>query len=293
MNRLRNLACLILTVFHLASLDARTTRVVVNASAEKEFLEASKDKSYHTFHFYKGRHYTGSMRDKSLSEVTFEDVAQTAAQFLGEQNYYPATSTDTGDLLIMISWGSTTVDADPINTTGMTGIADESAVDMSALNSVPVEAGDPGMEQRMQSQAQSVASASQATGVDAYVAGGRESFHFQNNIDLLGFDKGLYADNTHPTDLERFERELRQVRYFIVLVAFDYDLFRATKELKVQWTCRMSTRSLGTNFANAVHLMNKAAAPTFGKDMQSLQTPRVDLESDVEIGDLEVLGTEN
>ena len=49
---------------------------------------------------------------------------------------------------------------------------------------------------------------------------------------MLGFDKGLFSDETSSVEVERLNWELDRERYFIILNAFDYQLL--IKEQKVK-----------------------------------------------------------
>jgi hypothetical protein len=138
----------------------------------------------------------------------------------------------------------------------------------------------------MQAAAEAEASAS------SFLPGGPGSYHRDRNLKLIGFDKGLAGEGTSSAELERLNWELDRERYFIILNAFDYQLMMKEQEVKQLWSCRISTRNRGTNFMDALEFMNKAAAPAFGKDLDKLLTPRVDPNGSVEMGELEVLGTE-
>lgn len=103
-----------------ASAQSDLKRVVVNASADPEYVEATKNKAYQTYHFKEGKQYKGSRRDNSISEMPFTEVLEVTADYLKTQGFYPAANTDVGDLLILVSWGSTTLDTDFNEVSGVT-----------------------------------------------------------------------------------------------------------------------------------------------------------------------------
>jgi len=275
--------------FGLSSLFAQSglKRVVVNASADPEYVEATKNKAYQTYHFKEGKEYRGSKRDSSIDEMSFMDVLEVTADYLNTQGFYPAASTDVGDLLILVSWGNTTLDTDWNALTGVTDFGNANAGNASAPDGPAQSQGEAQAMQALQAAAEAEASAG------SFIGGGPGTYQRDRNLRLLGFDKGLYGEKTSRTERERLNWELDRERYFIILNAFDYQLLMKEQKVKQLWSCRISTRNLGTNFTDALQFMNKAAAPAFGKNIDQLLTPRMDPSGNVEFGELEVLGTED
>ena len=261
-------------------------RVVINASADPEYLEASKDKAYQTYHFKKGKQYRSATRDRSIEEVSFEEVLVVTADYLKEQKFYPAANKEVGDLLILVSWGTTSLDTDWNKVMGVTDFGNSNAGG-SASQQAPQNASEAQAMQALQAAADAEASSS------SFLPGEAGSYHRSRNLKLLGFEKGLFGEGYTPAERERLNFELDRERYFIVLNAFDYQLLMKKQKVKQLWSCRISTRNLGTNFTDALDFMNRAAAPAFGKNIDKLLTPRVDPEGNVEFGEIEVLGTED
>ena len=276
--------CSILLCVGVGIVLAEPQRVVVNASAEEEYLSASKSKPYQTYHFAKGDFFPGSKKDKSLDEMTFAEVASVTAGYLKEQKFYPAANKDVGDLLIIVSWGSTTLDVDWHDVMAVTSIGNSSTHQALGPEAVSYK-----QDQAIQSMKAGADDESSEL-LDMPEAPG--SYHRNRNLKLIGFDKGLHGEGYTQLERERLVHELGEERYFIVLNAIDYHLLKNKREVKQLWSSRISTRNLGTNFVNALSTMNKAAAPTFGKNIDKLLTPKVDPDGEVEIGDLQILGSE-
>ncbi len=270
---------LLLVSIDSISSPARDLRVVVNASASIEYMEASKDKPYHTYHFYEGNYFRGEKRDNSLRKEDFEKVAAVAAEFLESRDFLPAADKDSGDQLIMISWGSTRLDIDWNEEMGITDWS------FSETNS-----GTAGIESPENGEDGSY---SPETYQPEVLEHQRVSSSYKNlNIRMLGYNKGLYNKTTSPIEKEKLENDLAEDRYFFVLNAFDLPYLRATKKLKQLWSCRVSVQNLGTNFNDALTIMNKVAAPTFGSNMDNLMTAKVDPKSNIVIGEIKVIGIE-
>lgn len=256
---------------------ARDLRVVVNASASEAYMESAKDKPYHTYHFYQGNYIKGAKRDNSLKKEDFDKVAATAAEFLKSRDFLPAAHKDSGDQLIMISWGSTRLDIDWNEEMGIT--------DWSFSE---IESGTAGIEAPESGENGSYAPETYQPEVIEHQ---RVSSSYKNrNMKMLGYNKGLYHKTTSPIEREKLENDLDKDRYFFVLNAFDLPHLRKNKELKQLWSCRVSVQNLGTNFKDALAVMNKVAAPTFGTNMENLMTAKVDPKSNIVIGDIKVIG---
>ncbi len=267
------------------TLFAKPVRVVVNASADEDYLERTKDKPYQTYHFAKGKYHGGTKRDLKLENMTFMEVAETTAGYLARAKFYPAKTKDVGDLLILLSWGTTRIDVDMTEVMGITDLGNNNAGDVGA----PQGIGPPeGQESPTGAQTESF-------DASAYTAGPQSigAYHMGINQAMLGFEKGLYGKGHSRTERERLRHELSEERYFIVLNAFDLKYLREHKELKEVWSTRYSTFNRGTNFTEALDFMNLAASTSFGKNLDTLQVPRVDPDANVIIGEIEVLGTES
>lgn len=262
---------------------AREVGVVINASADEAYEKKLKDNPIQTYHFVKGTYFPGDKRDNSLRKLDFMEVAKTTAKYLARQNFYPEQDKSKGDLLIMITWGTTQLDPDYTELMGITDLG-------GGMNTVPDVTGDgtttgtEGMEA-----APPVADMETI----AFLSGSGGGFHANRNVKMLGYEKGLSSKKLSQVKKERLQQELEEERYFIVLNAFDLPYLRETGQYKQLWSSRVSTRNLGTNFIAALDFMNASAAPTFGRNLDQLQMNRVDTQADVEIGNIEVLGTES
>ena len=78
--------------------------VIVSATATDEYLAASSQLEYQTYHVIKGKSFGGSAHD---SDLQFEEIAHSLSKPLSEYRMYLETDHSAGDLLIMISWGRT------------------------------------------------------------------------------------------------------------------------------------------------------------------------------------------
>ena len=107
---------------------------------------------------------------------------------------------------------------------------------------------------------------------------------------LLGMEKA-YVGPISPREELELKNLLSDRRYFMVLMAYDLPLMRQG-ELVLQWTTRYSVRAIGQSFDQAIKDMNLVAGNYFGKNMGDLVMKRVTDKSRVELGKIEVIGTE-
>lgn len=113
------------------------------------------------------------------------------------------------------------------------------------------------------------------------------------NIRILGFAKEQSrADALSFTTLARdFYEELDSYRYFVVLKAYDFQVARKEKRLKLLWESRFSIRQQGVDFVAELPAMSRFASLTFGRETRGILRPE-DLKGTVELGELKVLDDE-
>lgn len=117
------------------------------------------------------------------------------------------------------------------------------------------------------------------------------------NAALLGYRRPLdrlnHRINLTPEELQ-LRTELNEDRYFVVLVAYDYQLMRREKKSRILWITRLSIRGPGNNFTEALPALALAGAQAFGRNLDDLERIKVrDLPGgEVILGDLKVIGVE-
>jgi hypothetical protein len=115
------------------------------------------------------------------------------------------------------------------------------------------------------------------------------------NAMLLGYDGELAAmsgaQGTTPLKLRRDDliSEIEDDRYFIVVMAYDFDALWKHKRHKLLWVTRFSVRARGTNFADVLDAMVNQASRYFGQNTQGLLRSPLP-EGRVDIGPVKSLG---
>ncbi|MEM9157689.1 MAG: hypothetical protein AAGB46_01470 [Verrucomicrobiota bacterium] len=280
--------CLVVLSALSVTVDAkRKARVYVDSYATEEYV-AKKDGAegpvFETYHFFKGRYFGGFIADKSLDKVEFQDVVETLAEFMQVRNYFPARDRTDGDLLIVVHWGVTGVEEDWDELMGIT------SYDSGVGDFGPGDGG--GGEFGPDASAPAGAAFDSGGGFEGY-NNDNSSRSVASNARLLGFSKALNKRGLSPSEEYELRMELQDERYFIILMAYDWQHLQSEKEFKLQWSTRFSLNSIGTNFVEAHHTLSRAAMTHFGTNLEDLESERTfHGEGKIEHGELEIIGTE-
>jgi len=283
-------------------------RVAVKAEALDSFLTErarNPEKKLQTYLFMKGKYYGGNSRDDSMDDVTFENLVEDIAAYLRNQNFFPEPEHKTSDLLIVVHYGVTSGQADSLTETmghhsieelsdpfGNTGYIWKSADELTTLDGEDVSelyedssAGpsqfpvlnniDPGVE------------------FNYNASLSMEEAHYRAayaKAQLLGMEEA-YSHKGSPRDELMLNTMINEERYFVVLMAWDYQKL-LNGESELVWRTRYSIRSLGQSFEDGINQMNKVAGDYFGMNMKGLINKRADDRSNVKMGEIEVLSDE-
>ena len=208
--------------------------------------------------FGDGGRLEGASRDPSAEKVAFMDIVHVLVGPLAEQKYVPAGGQESERLLIVVFWGTTIV-ADPLNrsigyTSGNVAMMDLDAKQRAILD--------------------------------------------YKNAKILGYDTdqmiqsdfGNFFTNTGIPGLLHSElmSELEESRYFVVLMAYDFQAFRKGTKHKL-WETRFSINEPGNHFDKALPAMAQYASAYFGQDSHGLLRRPVP-EGRVDVGEPKALG---
>jgi hypothetical protein len=115
----------------------------------------------------------------------------------------------------------------------------------------------------------------------------------KTNARILGWERDLnrIAALSWTDIAKNFVTEFKAGRYFVVLKAYDFQVARNEKRLKLLWESRFSIQRQGADFTAELPAMALSAASTFGKETGGI-IQRESPEGHVEIGDLVVVDDE-
>jgi hypothetical protein len=224
--------------------------------------------------FGNGGYYGAAIHDDTIDNLTFSDVAHTIAESLAAKNYVTSRDPNATKLLIMVYWGAT-----------------DGALDFASVRGAASGGG-----RRLRGngfQSYSLDSAASAWGLGTGVFGTAntlEAMTDSRNASLLGYmdelnQQGSKARRERSDLLE----EVGYSRYFVVLMAYDFQLMWKHKTHKLLWESRFSVREQGNDFTLALPAMAKYASDYFGQDSHGLLRTRVP-DARIYMGDPTVVG---
>jgi hypothetical protein len=258
--------------------------VAISSTAKPEYVrpvDAQGRPRPETYVFYEGNFMGGGTVDKRQDNLTYTDLTRLLAKSLAKQNYFPTKAATEADLIIMVHWGTTLVYDDSLEKQAAIAEVNGALNDYSAA----VSAGslpDPGPLNAALSRK------------EAYVGSVEE--YMNRNAALLGYTRALdKARNRFMSSPEELTMsiELTEERYFVVLMAYDNHYLQKQRARKLLWVTRLSVRSPGNNFLDAIHTLTVAGGEVFGQQLDGLKRVKVPVRGgEVKLHDLKILGEE-
>jgi hypothetical protein len=237
--------------------------------------------------FGEGGYYRAPMRDDSIDTLSFLDVARKLAAPLARQHYLPTKNPASARLLIMVYWGTTSGTAEPrsenfrYNRYNNT-LLPSKIISSSNVNSLVPEAG-----------GQIVHENSQTLSDAYYPAGIQGDIIDERNAEILGYDSNLTLPAGYQITARRIEHEdlvndVERNRYFVVLMAYDFQILWKRKERRLLWEARFSIGQQANDFTATLPRMAAYASQYFGEDTRGL-IRRPLPQASVEIGEPQVV----
>lgn len=239
--------------------------------------------------FANGGRVNGPMADTTIDKLKFIDVARVVAKPLADRMYLPASDPAATKLLIMVYWGTTTGTKDPSNQ-AIYDVAQASQAVIPPPSQPNRTAGGvnqafvgPGSRQTIDE-----------SSVEMLMLADRQRKETNlRNAMLLGYDSELAETAGLENTALRGGRDsligdLEDNRYFVVLMAYDFQAAWKEKKHKLLWETRISLRQRGNDFEKRLPEMALNAAKYFGEDTDGLIRNRIP-EGRVEVGEPKVV----
>jgi hypothetical protein len=257
-----------------------------------------------TYTFGEGGRLAGSYNDETVDKLTFLDVAKEIAGPLKKKNYIPVDdrNPEKTKLLIMVYWGTTRGTAGSSDSLGYQNLqrsqdSKPPPTPPPAASRTAADAGPGSNQQARQDAAVRSSSQSLEDGAMAQVLAEnwqRDQANLKNAA-LLGYDSALSeTSDVGATPQSRrhddLVAEIEQNRYFVVLMAYDYQALWTHRKHSLLWVTRFSVRERGSDFERILPSMVSYASEYFGQDSHGLLR-RALPEGHVEIGEPKSLGT--
>jgi len=254
-----------------------------------------------TYAFGEGGHVAGRSAGDAIDKLKFQDLAKILAVPLEGRKYVQADEPANAKLLIMVYWGTTR------GTEGATGSAEYQNLQAAQGPPTPPPmqqgAGSMGVEARLgadQAQLDAITGQVADANFDSALAAVSVEEKQRRKIDernaaLLGYDTDLEdsvgLENTvlggHRDELIK---EIEEDRYFVVLMAYDFQKLWKEKQRKLLWVTRISIRQRGNDFEKMLPAMAQFASGYFGQNSHGLMRKEIRA-GHVEIGEPKSLGT--
>jgi hypothetical protein len=259
-----------------------------------------------TFAFGKGGVWEGAAKDATIDKVDFMEVARTIAVPLAAQSYVSNRDPRATKLLIMVYWGTTHAPEHSTNSIASQNLQIANAAALAA-NTQQVVHFNPADSMAPPTMAQSAATgyairSPEQIDMDNAMTGAMAAVSAENhareqadarNASMLGYDSAWDEAVRYkgtPLDFRRKELadELEESRYFVVLMAYDFQMMWKEKKAKLLWETRYSIRNRGNDFENQLAAMSGEASKYFGQDSGGLVRKALPV-GHVDIGEQKIL----
>lgn len=298
----------------LESDDVTAVSSRVSASYSRERLPDGSLKP-ESYAYADGGLSTGGINDATIDRLTFRDVASTIAVSLAKHNYLPTRDAQSTRLLIMVYWGRTSTPGRAEESMALQRMQDVAGSAASAkssntqqviaattmLNTPPggtsMACGHFAPNLTSEQTAEQIDTDNSLTGAMAMVAAenrNRDRADAQT-AELLGYDSWWSETASLKGTPREYRRqdminELENDRYYVVIMAYDFQKMWKQKKHELLWETRFSVRQRGHEFDRQLTAMTQEASKYFGRDSHGLVHEETPV-GRVELGDLKTLGT--
>ena len=232
------------------------------------------------------------MADKTIDKMDFLDVAHVVAGPLANQKYIPSKDPAATKLLIVVYWGTTHAPEKASGTAAYEGARQAEAKMAEIESEIQEHVLAPAVGQQLKD----IAGAALTNAIAAVQAENRmRDMADRNNAAMLGYDSWWEQtfDAQNGTALEQRKQdmleELEHYRYFVVLMAYDFQMLWKQKKSKLLWETRFSIREQDNAFDKQLEAMSLQASRYFGKDSGGLTHDTLP-QGTVQIGEVKSLG---
>jgi hypothetical protein len=259
--------------------------IAVSATTAPDYqrsLDAQGNPLPEAYVFGEGNFMQGATKDPYMEKYRLQNLLVNLAKNLAKQKYFPASDPNDSDLVIIVHWGATLIHDDPSR-----------ELSIERMNSALRDFGDAAAA------TDGIADPGAVNELSESLAAGENwrNNAIARNAALLGYSRRLKdLRETNSMILTTTERTLReelaQERYFVVLMAYDFKAYKQKKSV-LRWITRLSVRSPGNNFGDAVVMLSEAGGNVFGTKLDTLSHVKGKLrQGEVVLGELKVLGQE-
>jgi hypothetical protein len=254
-----------------------------------------------TYAFGEGGNEGGALKDYTIDNLHFIDVARIIAPTLAKKNYLPTKDPQQTGLLIMVYWGMTNSSKDGAsealyqNAQGMMRPALPPQPRKHDLDDAKNSSG--GSSAAILAEENAITSAIDQMVTITGQANRLREKHDLENARTLGYLpefirlKAYEGTVLHAQDLQDLVDEVEERRYYVILMAYDFQTIWKSKQRKMLWETRFSIRERRNDFSKALAAMAQNASRYFGQDSKGLIRERLP-DTRVILGEPTVVGYE-
>jgi hypothetical protein len=279
----------------------------VSSSASKDYVRLKRaDGSFppESFAFAEGGAWKGTMKDETIDPLKFTDIAHMIAIPLASQNYIAARDPKTAKLLIMVYWGTTHAPENASDTPAYQRLTEATRSANIAMQQLKDGSASGGGGSAVSQLMALRALKSNYESAESQMEVAQDSVQNENDIrdkedflnaKMLGYDSwwekslGDHRGTALQSSRDDLLAELEEDRYFVVLMAYDFQLIWKEKKHKELWEVRFSIRQRHHQFDKDLPTMAQYAAQYFGQDSHGLVHKEIPM-GHVEVGPVQSLG---
>ncbi len=249
------------------------TSVFTETSAEyqRKKLPSGRYKK-ETYLIGKGVCYDPRGADPSLTRIDFSEIGATLAEALFLADYIPAPDPEHTELMIIVNWGKTTLAKMGSGTIALDAMSD-AAHGIALSNDTPKDAAsismkgsyDSILDQMLLLQQMNDDELTEKLEYNANLLGYQDAF--DRALDIM---PGIY--NPMKQGALDIQTELRYPRYFVILQAYDFQLWNETKQKRLLWTSRFSIKAQRHPFDENLREMAVASSRFFWNRFSVFET---------------------
>jgi hypothetical protein len=261
----------------------------VSASASEGYVRGKNpDGSFQaeSYAFGEGGFRSSGMHDGTIDSLSFRSIAETLAVPLAQENYLPSHDPNETKLLIMVYWGATHTTRNSSDSQAYQQLQENEIpspdVPQKPVDGTPVPGSKGGIQGTPNNYDLSLL-------LMASLENKRRDIVDWQNAGILGYDTELpqtglqLVHNAKTGYRDDIIKEIEYSRYFVVLMAYDFQMTWKQRKQKLLWVTRISIAQLGNDFGKRLPGMALYGSKFFGHDSHGLVRRRLP-EGTVEIG---------
>ena len=265
---------------------------VSNGYERQKLPDGSFKREYYAI--ARGHYVPGRDKNPSIDGVPFPSIAGLVAQHLAEQNYYLAQDSKSADILLLITWGTTT----PFDDIGHKRFENNFIDALNGLkllgNGNPQNLSLDGTQSASDADKEAAKSRLEQQLVILQAANNDRFKASEANAQLLGYvtEMNSFANPSRFSGAGSYYNDLtsdlEEERYYVVISAYDFRTAVHDGKRKLLWATRVSISARSNKFDEQLATMLAAAGRQFGKESNRLI--RQYREEHINFGELKFLG---